>query len=390
MREILQSFRVAYDYPVVFTRNAFSPSNCTLTGVLARGGAPPQRILPVIDAGLLAADPGLPDRIESWAARSDLQLELIREPLIVRGGEICKRDPKEVREFHDLVAKHSLCRHSYALVIGGGAVLDAMGYAAATAHRGIRLIRMPSTSLAQNDAGIGVKNAVYFAGRKNFLGTFAPPFAVVNDFALLDSLDERDLCAGSAEAIKVSLIRDADFFRSLYEARHALARFDAPAMESMIVRCAELHLEHIQTSGDPFELGSARPLDFGHWAAHKLEELTGGSLRHGEAVAIGIAIDSLYSRRAGMIAEEELEQILALLEEVGFDLYHPALRTLEVERALSEFREHLGGKLCITLLKGIGSGIEVDHIDLPLMKSCVESLAQRSPRDRSPAAARGR
>jgi 3-dehydroquinate synthase len=292
-----------------------------------------------------------------------------------------------VLQFHDLVAKHSLCRHSYALVIGGGAVLDAMGYAAATAHRGIRLIRMPSTSLAQNDAGIGVKNAVYFGGRKNFLGTFAPPFAVINDFDLLDSLSERDLCAGTAEAIKVSLIRDAAFFRSLYEQRHALARFEPATLETMIVRCAELHLEHIQTSGDPFELGSARPLDFGHWAAHKLEELTGGSLRHGEAVAIGIAIDSTYSHRAGSIGAAELEQIIAVLEDVGFELDHPALRTLEVERALSDFREHLGGKLCITLLKGIGSGFEVDEIDLPLMKSCVESLARHeSP---APAAARG-
>jgi 3-dehydroquinate synthase len=387
MHEILQSFRVAYDYPVVFTRDALSPSNPALGRVLARGGAPPHRILPVIDSGLLAADPGLPERIEALAARADLELELIREPLVVRGGEICKRDPKEVLQFHDLVAKHSLCRHSYALVIGGGAVLDAMGYAAATAHRGIRLIRMPSTSLAQNDAGIGVKNAVYFGGRKNFLGTFAPPFAVINDFDLLDSLSERDLCAGTAEAIKVSLIRDAAFFRSLYEQRHALARFEPATLETMIVRCAELHLEHIQTSGDPFELGSARPLDFGHWAAHKLEELTGGSLRHGEAVAIGIAIDSTYSHRAGSIGAAELEQIIAVLEDVGFELDHPALRTLEVERALSDFREHLGGKLCITLLKGIGSGFEVDEIDLPLMKSCVESLARHeSP---APAAARG-
>ncbi len=387
MHEVLQSLRVAYDYPVVFTRDVFSPSNPALPEVLARSGAATSRILPVIDSGLLAADPGLPGRIERFAASQGPLLELVSEPLIVRGGEVCKRDPREVSRFYDLVAKHSICRHSYALVIGGGAVLDAMGYAAATAHRGIRLIRMPSTTLAQNDAGIGVKNAVNFGGRKNFLGTFAPPFAVVNDFDLLGSLSERDLCGGIAEAIKVALIKDADFFHSLYEGRRALASFAPSPMESMIIRCAELHLEHIQTSGDPFELGSARPLDFGHWAAHKLEELTGGSLRHGEAVAIGIAIDSTYSCRAGMLGEDSLRQILALLEDIGFDLYHSALQSLEVERALSDFREHLGGELCITLLNGIGCGTEVDRIDIPLMKSCVESLALRS--GGSPAGARG-
>jgi 3-dehydroquinate synthase len=257
-----------------------------------------------------------------------------------------------------------------------------IGFAAATAHRGIRLIRMPSTTLAQNDAGIGVKNAINHMGRKNFLGTFAPPYAVINDFALLDSLSERDLCAGIAEAVKVALIKDAGFFNSLYEGRRALASFVPKVMEGMIVRCAELHLEHIRTSGDPFELGSARPLDFGHWAAHKLEELTDGDLRHGEAVAIGIAIDALYSCRIGLIDEGQLHQIYAVLEDIGLDLNHPALRSLEVERALSDFREHLGGRLCITLPDGIGQAVEVDSIDIELMKRCVQTLSRRRHRTR--------
>jgi 3-dehydroquinate synthase len=382
MHEILQSFRVTYDYPVVFTRDVFAPGNDVLVNVLSRAGDGPHRILPVIDSGLLAADPELPEQLARFAERHPARVELVTEPLIVRGGEICKRDPQEVAEFHQLVAKHALCRHSYALVIGGGAVLDAIGFAAATAHRGIRLIRMPSTTLAQNDAGIGVKNAINHTGRKNFLGTFAPPYAVINDFALLDSLSERDLCAGIAEAVKVALIKDAGFFNSLYEGRRALASFVPKVMEGMIVRCAELHLEHIRTSGDPFELGSARPLDFGHWAAHKLEELTDGDLRHGEAVAIGIAIDALYSCRIGLIDEGQLHQIYAVLEDIGLDLNHPALRSLEVERALSDFREHLGGRLCITLPDGIGQAVEVDSIDIELMKRCVQTLSRRRHRTR--------
>jgi 3-dehydroquinate synthase len=382
MHEILQSFRVTYDYPVVFTRDVFAPGNDVLVNVLSRAGDGPHRILPVIDSGLLAADPELPEQLARFAERHPDRVELVTEPLIVRGGEICKRDPQEVAEFHQLVSKHALCRHSYALVIGGGAVLDAIGFAAATAHRGIRLIRMPSTTLAQNDAGIGVKNAINHMGRKNFLGTFAPPYAVINDFALLDSLSERDLCAGIAEAVKVALIKDAGFFNSLYEGRRALASFVPKVMEGMIVRCAELHLEHIRTSGDPFELGSARPLDFGHWAAHKLEELTDGDLRHGEAVAIGIAIDALYSCRIGLIDEGQLHQIYAVLEDIGLDLNHPALRSLEVERALSDFREHLGGRLCITLPDGIGQAVEVDSIDIELMKRCVQTLSRRRHRTR--------
>ena len=257
-------------------------------------------------------------------------------------------------------------------------MLDAAGYAAATAHRGVRLIRMPTTVLAQNDAGIGVKNSVNAFGRKNFLGTFAPPFAVINDAAFLETLPARDTRAGIAEAVKVALIRDRDFFDFLYKERDQLGRFAPAATEAMIKRCAELHLEHIAGAGDPFESGSSRPLDFGHWVAHKLEELSHSELRHGEAVAIGIALDSLYSHHLGRLGELDLYRILTLLEALGFSLYHPALSWLDVERALGDFREHLGGELSIPLLEGIGCKIEAHEIDVALMKQCIAQLAERA------------
>jgi len=257
-------------------------------------------------------------------------------------------------------------------------VLDAAGYAAATAHRGVRLIRVPTTVLAQNDAGVGVKNGVNAFGRKNFLGSFAPPFAVINDFDFLATLQPRDLRSGIAEAIKVALIRDRPFFDSLYTSRAELSRFESSAMERMIIRCAELHLEHIATGGDPFECGSSRPLDFGHWNAHKLEDLTRSELRHGEAVAIGIALDSLYSRHSGSLGDLDLHRILTLLDDLGFTLYHPALSWLDVEKSLREFQEHLGGELSIPLLAGIGCKIEAHHIDAVLMKRCIGELAERA------------
>jgi len=232
--------------------------------------------------------------------------------------------------------------------------------------------------LAQNDAGVGVKNGINAFGRKNFLGTFAPPFAVLNDLEFLKTLQVRDLRSGIAEAVKVALIRDRSFFEALYAERHELALFAPPALERMIVRCAELHLEHIAGGGDPFEFGSSRPLDFGHWNAHKLEELSGSELRHGEAVAIGIALDSLYSREEGLLGDLELHRILSLLEDVGFVLYHPALSWLDVAKALAEFQEHLGGELSIPLLAGIGNKVEAHAIDLGRMKRCIEKLGQRA------------
>lgn len=378
MHTIRQRFKVSYSYPVIFTRSLFDHDNKVLVDLVRENGRESNRALVVIDSEVARLTSGLLERISKYAQTHAPLIEFVAPPFLVRGGEICKHEPLEVERIHSLVERHRLCRHSYIIAIGGGAVLDAAGYAAATAHRGIRLIRLPTTVLAQNDAGVGVKNGINAFGRKNFLGTFAPPFAVINDLDFLNTLNERDLRSGIAEAIKVGLIRDRAFFDFLYSVRAELACFCSSAMEKMIVRCAELHLEHIAVAGDPFECGSSRPLDFGHWNAHKLEELTGSELRHGEAVAIGIALDSLYSRHKGLLGDLDLHRILTILEDIGFILYHPALSWLDVDRALSEFQEHLGGELSIPLIEGIGRKIEVHEIDVQVMKRCIGMLAERA------------
>ena len=378
MKTLRQSFTVTYSFPVIFTRNVFREGNTALSGVLQSLGPTRTRTLIVLDSYMVKATHGLIERIEKYVQRHSDILEFVDSPFLVRGGEICKREPLEVEKIHALIDKHHLCRHSLIIAIGGGAVLDVVGYAAATAHRGIRLIRMPTTTLAQNDAGVGVKTGINAFGRKNYIGTFTPPYAVINDFDFLNSLSERDKRAGIAEAVKVAIIKDRPFFDYLYKNRHKLASFVSDVMEEMIMRCAELHMEHTATSGDPFEYGSARPLDFGHWSAHKIEELTSGEVKHGEAVAIGIALDSLYSYRIGNIDEIELNKILITLEDIGFDLYHWALGWMDIDRALREFQEHLGGELTITLLDGIGSKIEVHEIDSVLLKRCIEALSRRT------------
>jgi 3-dehydroquinate synthase len=254
------------------------------------------------------------------------------------------------------------------------------GLAAATAHRGVRHVRIPTTTLSQDDSGVGVKNGINAFGKKNFIGTFAPPFAVINDFKLLETLSDRDKRAGYVEAVKVALIRDADFFEAIERDAFKLRQFEPEAMKRLIFRSAELHLNHIATSGDPFEFGSARPLDFGHWAAHKLEQLSEYRLRHGEAVAVGIALDVVYSRRMGYIDPACERRILRLLELLGFDLFASELLHVDSNeesillRGLEEFREHLGGELTITLLRGIGQGFEVHQIDPSAMLGAIREL----------------
>lgn len=377
MQTLEQQFTIDFAFPVIFDRDIFSPDNRQLASVLQRGGEKCHKVLCFIDSGVLQAHPSLPEQISRYAEAHRELMQLCGPVVAVQGGESCKTEPAIIDMIIRSVQQHHLCRHSFILAIGGGAVLDAVGYGAAIAHRGLRLLRMPTTVLGQNDAGVGVKNGVNGLGRKNFIGTFAPPFAVLNDFAFLDTLAPRELRAGTAEAVKVALIKDQVFFTSLYEQRSALAAFARQPMEEMIHRCAALHMEHIGTGGDPFELGSARPLDFGHWSAHTLEEMTGGELHHGEAVAIGIALDSLYSYYSSMITESEQQRIFTLLTDLNLPLYHPALAELDVQGALDAFREHLGGTMSITLLTGIGSKKEVDRIDAHLMERCIEELMVR-------------
>ncbi len=377
---IEQRFSINYAFPVVFCRDLFKPENNILAELLARSGSGRHRLLACIDSGVLHTGPDLVRQLADYARAHAGVMEPVAPAVVVNGGESCKNDPDTVSRLHGIIEQHHLCRQSFILAIGGGAVLDAVGFAASTAHRGLRLIRVPTTVLGQNDAGVGVKNSVNFRGRKNFLGTFAPPYAVINDFTFLDTLPERELRAGIVEAVKVALIKDRIFFAYLHERRHRLALFEAECLEVMIRRCAELHIEHIGTQGDPFEFGSSRPLDFGHWSAHKLEEISGGALNHGEAVAIGIGLDTLYSREIGLLPADTAEVILSTLEDLGLTLYHPALRKLEIKTALCEFREHLGGELTIPLLTGLGCLHETNVISEDRMHYCIDLVADRHRR----------
>jgi 3-dehydroquinate synthase len=382
MTTLRQEFSVSYSYAVHFTEGLFELTNPLLREVVQEGMDLTipfrSKIAFVVEAEIAKHHPALVNSIRQYC---DAQLPgaLSSAGIIeVPGGEYSKNTPAILQRLYDFLHDEKLCRHSYAVVIGGGALIDAVGYAAATTHRGVRLIRVPTTVLAQNDAGIGVKNSVNAYGKKNFIGTFAPARAIINDSHFLRSLPHRDWVAGLAEAIKVSLIKDPMFFAYLEKYAEELLRRDMPTMQYVIRRCAQLHLDHISRGGDPFELGSSRPLDFGHWAAHKIEALSGHAIRHGEAVAIGIELDATYSHFAGLITDEDFSRITTLFDALGFSTWRDHLSLLvegeRLENALGEFKEHLGGVLTITLLQRIGAGVDVHEIDTKRMRQAVEAV----------------
>lgn len=377
MESIQARFHVPFRYPVHFTTGLFSIGNPLLAETIgAEEIGLPRKVLFVVDRGVVKHRPALIPAIEAYCGRHGAVMNSVSPPLILTGGEEAKNRPEYVATLHRAIDQGGLCRHAFLVAIGGGALIDMAGYAAATAHRGIRLIRVPTTVLAQNDAAVGVKNSVNAFGKKNFLGTFSPPFAVLNDALFLKTLSHRDWRSGLAEAVKVALVKDPAFFALLEEKAPLLVARDPRAMEQAVHRCAALHVGHITSNGDPFESGSSRPLDFGHWSAHKLERLSGFTLRHGEAVAVGIALDATYSHLAGFLDRAAWERILALLSALRLSCYRPELRHPDLTDGLAEFREHLGGPLTLLLLEGIGRPIEVHRIDPALLREGIALLEQ--------------
>lgn len=367
---------LTFKHRIVFTRDVFGAGLQDFAEVFADATGEKRGLILIEDA-VARAWPGL-EFVGREGMRS-IGFE-IAGIAVLPGGEQVKSDDALVREVWRLIDTEHLDRHSYVVAIGGGAFLDAVGFAAATAHRGMRLVRLPTTTLAQCDSGVGVKCAINGFGKKNWIGSFAVPYAVVNDFAFLQSLDPNTRRAGLIEAVKVALVKDRKFFEWIEARLAGLSALDTPLLEACVERSAMLHARHIAEGGDAFESGSSRPLDFGHWAAHKLESMTGGELSHAPAVAIGLALDVLYSVEVGLVPSSLAGRVLAVISGLGLAIFHPVLDQRDacgrnvVLDGLEEFREHLGGRLTVMMLGGLGRGVDVHELDTEALGRCIDRL----------------
>ncbi len=370
------AFAVPFTHRLRFTDKVLTTDRDVLLDLLEPSSDQPARVQFWLDEHVAQARPDLRTKLCSLAASSPGRIALAGNVQSVPGGETVKNDIHIVERMLKVINHADLDRRSYVVVIGGGAVLDAVGFAVAIAHRGIRLVRLPTTTLAQADSGIGVKNSVNLFEKKNWVGTFAVPWAVINDAELLSTLSDRDFVCGFAEAVKVSLLKDRQMFERLCRDAHTIRSRDMAVAGPMIRASAIHHLQHITEGGDPFEALEARPLDFGHWSAHKLEVMSNFDLRHGEAVAIGVAVDSVYSSLTFGFPRRDAERVLCCLRDLGLALDHPALHDTETLFAgLEEFRQHLGGRLTLTMLQGIGSPFEVHEIDRDNMCEAIKRVA---------------
>ncbi|MDP7009165.1 MAG: 3-dehydroquinate synthase [Phycisphaerales bacterium] len=363
-----QSFTVAWNHQLWCTRNAFRIGG-EVTQVLQKLNPPTLLIL--IDSGIDVTNQTYVQTVKKWISDSQIQDVHLR---IVQGSESAKTGTGVLDQVLGEINTLGMCRKSAVLAIGGGAMLDAVGFATSIAHRGLQLVRMPSTTLSACDSGVGVKNGLNKFGKKNFIGVFDPPFAVINDYELLRSLEYRHWISGLSEVVKVSLVKHRELYVDLKQSVPEILERNLDVMASFMTDSATLHLEHIANGGDPFERNEARPLDFGHWAAHKLEQMTNHELTHGEAVSIGLSIDLQCSVELGLLNQDVALDAFELLRSLGLPTTHPCIFDSELLDGIEEFREHLGGELTILLLEDIAKPTEVHELPESIVQQAIQKL----------------
>ncbi len=270
----------------------------------------------------------------------------------------------------DALVEAGFNRDCCVVALGGGVVGDLAGFAAACYQRGVDLVQIPTTLLAQVDSSVGGKTAVNHAMGKNLIGAFYQPRAVIADTATLATLPDRELAAGIAEVIKYGAIMDEPFFAWLEQAMDSLLARDGPALGQAVERSCLCKARIV--AADEREQGRRALLNFGHTFGHAIENLVGyGTLLHGEAVAIGMNLAASTSVRLGLISGEDADRIRGLLLRAGLPVTPPALDVQALLDVMAMDKKVVAGKLRLVLLEAVGQARMVDDVPGDLLRDVI-------------------
>ncbi|MFJ6194874.1 3-dehydroquinate synthase [Micromonospora sp. NPDC092111] len=265
----------------------------------------------------------------------------------------------------DWLAAGEVQRRDVVVAVGGGVVIDTVGWVASAYMRGVPYINVPTTLLADVDAALGGKVAVDHDSAKNLIGAFYQPKAVVTNIGYLDTLDDRQLRAGLAEAVKKGIIASPGLFELIESEREQILARDPETLRRLVHGASAVKCQLIER--DPYELDLARPLNLGHTVGHAVETVTGyGPVLHGEAVAVGIVTAARIAERRGLLDREGLRRFVDLLAQIGLPT-SPAELAVEVDpaaliAALGQIRKIRDGNLRFVLPTALGEVVIADDV----------------------------
>jgi 3-dehydroquinate synthase len=262
---------------------------------------------------------------------------------------------KTVERGYKFLLENNIDRRGLICALGGGVVGDTAGYIAASYLRGIDYIQLPTTLLAQVDSSLGGKVGVNFGGKKNLVGSFYQPRAVIGDVALLKTLPPAEMRNGLAEVIKYGLAMDEGLFRLLEQKKEA--EFTAAELKDIVRRCCRLKAGIVEID-ETERSGQRAILNFGHTVGHALEAATKlQELSHGEAVAIGMAATARISAEAGRLDRSHIIKIEGLLARFGLPVRCQGVNPDDLIAVIRFDKKTTGGRTGWVLLEGIGQGV---------------------------------
>ena len=290
------------------------------------------------------------------------------ETVVLPDGEIYKTQAV-LERIYDALLGARFGRDCTLVALGGGVIGDMAGFAAACYQRGVAFIQVPTTLLAQVDSSVGGKTGINHPLGKNMIGAFHQPRAVIADTATLNTLPDRELCAGLAEVIKYGLIRDGAYFDWLESKLPALRARDPAALAEAIRRSCENKAQVV--AADELETGERALLNLGHTFGHAIETGAGyGNWLHGEAVGVGMCMAADLSARLSWLRPADLQRTRDLIERANLPTVPPP--ELSAERLLDLMavdKKVLDGRLRLVLLRGIGEAVVTDQFDPALLRA---------------------
>ncbi len=283
-------------------------------------------------------------------------------PLLCISGAEEDKTLSQLSRVWDWLVEQRVQRRDAVLAFGGGVVCDLAGFAAASFMRGVGLVNVPTTLLAQVDASVGGKTGINHPRGKNLIGAFYQPLAVVADTTLLRTLPQRAFAAGMAEVVKMAMILDAALFEDLERTAERLKPQEGEALTPFVARSIELKAEIVEH--DEREAGDRMLLNYGHTVGHALEAAAGyGSLLHGEAVAVGMRAAAVIGVRQGVLDESSAERQNALLQRFGLPARWPDVSAAQLESGLQLDKKRAGATQRWILAHKVGEA--AIHSDVP-------------------------